>query len=226
MKRTQKNFTHHIRGKSHFTLKGWPFGCLFLLLMVACPTRNKTKDYSNQYLKIDSLKLLVRSGDLIVRNGKDEVSRAARKFNRKDTSFSHCGIIQLEHDSIFVYHALGGRENPSRQLMRQPIDSFCNPVKYDKIAVFRYPMNTIQVQKLHARVMNYYAEKLAFDIFFNYDSNDKMYCSEFVFKSYNFAFNGAITSFLHTDQEPVFVSVDDLYMNTFSREVKRLSFNF
>ena len=44
---------------------------------------------------IDSVKPLLKSGDLIFRNGNDDVSRAARSMNRKDTSFSHCGFVYL-----------------------------------------------------------------------------------------------------------------------------------
>ena len=62
---------------------------------------------------IDSVKPLLESGDLIFRNGNDDVSRAARSMNRKDTSFSHCGFVYRENDSFFVYHAIGGIYNPS-----------------------------------------------------------------------------------------------------------------
>ena len=53
--------------------------------------------------------------------GIDDVSRAARSMNRKDTSYSHCGIVFIENDSVFVYHALGGSYNPSQKLLREPI---------------------------------------------------------------------------------------------------------
>lgn len=190
--------------------------CLFILL--CCRSRPVEDGYAYQYKNLDSAKALVHTGDLIVRNGTDEVSFATRKFNRKDTSYSHCGLIQVENDSIWVYHALGGIYNPSQTLKRQIIDSFCNPMEIDQFAIYRYKFSTAQNQLLSRVVTNYYKEKLPFDMFFNIESNDKMYCSEFVFKSINAVTNGYLMNRLPYTQ-PQYVTVDDLYLNPLTQLV-------
>lgn len=161
---------------------------------------------------------------MIFRNGMDEVSRAARSFNRKDTSFSHCGLLMIENDSIFVYHALGGAYNPSQQLMRQPIDSFCNPAENNAIAIYRFPLSTAQNQKLQQTVRTYYRAGLRFDLFFNFQTDDKMYCSEFVFKSLNRALDHSLNGYVRMDTIPFGITTDDLFLHPKSQLIRRQNF--
>ena len=173
---------------------------------------------------IDSVKPLLKSGDLIFRNGNDEVSRAARSMNRKDTSFSHCGFVYRENDSFFVYHAIGGVYNPRQKIKRELLDSFCNPKENDAIGIYRYGLTTKEEDKLDTIVKNYFNAGLKFDMYFNFLSDDVMYCSEFVFKSLNQSTNGSLSKYLRLDTIPYGVSTDDLFLNEKSRLVKRQQF--
>ena len=124
-------------------MKRTEFVFLFLLfLCLSCKNSQDTQLTSAMlaanFQRIDRAKSLIKSGDIIFRNGIDDVSRAARSMNRKDTSYSHCGVLFIENDSVFVYHALGGSYNPSQKLLREPIDSFCNPKDNDAFGIYRY----------------------------------------------------------------------------------------
>ncbi len=190
----------------------------------SAPADSDPVKMSANYRLIKQLQPLLQSGDMIFRNGNDEVSRAARRFNRKDTSYSHCGLLFIENDTPFVYHALGGRYNPSQELMRQPLDSFCNPAENNAIAVYRYPLNPAQQAKLRQAVSAYYRSGLKFDLFFNFRSDDKMYCAEFVFKSLNRSVDSALTSYVRTDTIPFGVTTDDLFLHPDSRLIKKERF--
>ncbi|MFM2138529.1 MAG: hypothetical protein RJA57_836 [Bacteroidota bacterium] len=168
---------------------------------------------------------LVRNGDLIFRNGTDEVSRAARSMNRKDTSFSHCGLLFIENDSVVVYHAIGGIYNPSQRLRREPIDSFCNPRENDAYGIYRFPLTAGQTDSLRHIVAGYYAAGLKFDLYFNFLSDDVMYCSEFVFKSLNRARQMRMSAYVRLDTLPYGVTTDDLFLHPESREVKKDRFS-
>jgi Permuted papain-like amidase enzyme, YaeF/YiiX, C92 family len=209
-------------------MKRYVFHPLFLLFFAwACqvpPAPKKWKDpvlLSKNFRLIDSTKPLVQSGDVIFRNGDDDVSRAARSMNRKDTSFSHCGLIQIEGDTIFVYHSIGGVYNPDMHLRRDPIDSFCNPADNNAFGVYRYNLNGDQLQRLSEVVHQAYRSGLRFDLYFNYQSDDVMYCSEFVFKSLNRSADGAFTKYIRLDTMPFGVTTDDIYLNENCRLVKR-----
>ena len=204
---------------------------LFLFFLIACHTtpEKKLSIHSSESLAadfrmIDSAKTLIHNGDIIFRNGNDEVSRAARSMNRKDTSFSHCGLLLIENDSIFVYHALGGIYNPSQRLRRDPIDSFCTPFENNAFGIYRYNLKKDQQGKLGTVVKNYYRAGLKFDLFFNYQSDDVMYCSEFVFKSLNQSVDGAFSKYIRLDTIPFGVTTDDIFLNENCRLIKKQLF--
>ncbi|MCF3109843.1 hypothetical protein LL912_13770 [Niabella sp. CC-SYL272] len=215
------------RGRFHFTFKGWPWGRLFLLLLfTSCHTKRLPAVHSTLSVQreLNLLKPLLHSGDLILRNGTDATSQATRKFNRKDTSFSHCGIIAVEGDTVWVYHAIGGSYNPSQALKKEPLDSFSKPGETDRIAVYRYRLATEEQQRLMNIVREHYKSRLPFDLFFNYDTNDRMYCSEFVFKSVNKSMNGRLSTVIRRQTAPVYISIDDLFLNDWALPVKNISY--
>lgn len=210
----------------HFTFKGWPWGPLFLLLcMAGCrPDPSKTPSAGQVFRQLDSLKPFLRSGDLVFRNGTDEISLATRKFNRSDTSFSHCGLIAVEENMIWVYHAIGGRYNPPQSLKKELLDSFANPRDNDKIAVYRYPLTTTEQERLTALVQEHYKNRLPFDPFFNFETDGRMYCSEFVFKSINRCMGGRLLPVIRRQTGPVYISIDDLFLNPYAAPVKKIMY--
>jgi Permuted papain-like amidase enzyme, YaeF/YiiX, C92 family len=210
-------------------MKRYYFIFLFLLFLCCSCKTSPGKKPSPEMLAanfqlIDSVKSLIKSGDVIFRNGMDEVSKAARSMNRKDTSFSHCGLVFIENDSVFVYHAIGGIYNPSQRLRRDPIDSFCTPVENNAFGIYRYNLKKQQEEQLKLVVNNYYRAGLKFDLFFNFQSDDVMYCSEFVFKSLNKSVNGAFTKYVRMDTIPYGVTTDDIFLNENCRLIKRQDF--
>ncbi len=174
--------------------------------------------------RIRNLGAVLQTGDLVFRNGNDEVSRAARSFNRKDTSYSHCGLVMVENDTAFVYHALGGIYNPSQKLLREPLERFCNPAENNAVAAYRYPLSASQLDILKTTVRKYYQAGLKFDLYFNFLSDDRMYCAEFVFKSLNKALNQALTPYVRMDTIPFGVTTDDLFLHPVARLLRKESF--
>jgi hypothetical protein len=205
----------------------WLISCLLFFSggckeqKVAAPDDASIKRH---YLQIDSVRPLLRSGDIIFRNGTDEVSRAARSMNRIDTSFSHCGILMIENDSAMVYNAIGGIYNPDQKLRRELLDSFLLPREADRFAVYRYHLDGKQADSLQKIVRAYYAAGLPFDMFFNVQTDDKMYCSEFVFKALNRSLNGALGRIVQAREWPFGISPDDLYLNDMATLIKRVDF--
>ncbi len=185
-----------------------------------------SSELSVAYKTIDSTKQLIKNGDVIFRNGRDEISQAARSMNRKDTSFSHCGLVFIEHDSVFVYHALGGSYNPNQRLKRELLDSFCTPIDNKAFGLYRYSLKKEETNKLKLIVDNYYKAGLKFDMYFNYFSDDVMYCSEFVFKSLNKSVKGALNKYVRLDTLPYGVTTDDIFLNENCRLIKRQQFGW
>lgn len=204
---------------------------VFLFLLFLCFSCNVQKEKSIDpvtlavnFQLINNAKPLIKSGDIIFRNGTDEVSQAARSMNRKDTSYSHCGVLFIENDSVVVYHALGGSYNPGQKLLREPIDSFCNPKDNNAFGIYRYSLSGDQLLLMQQTVLNYYKQGLKFDMYFNYFSDDKMYCSEFVFKSLNKSYGGALSGYIRLDTIPFGVTTDDIFLHPQCKMIRKESF--
>ncbi len=206
--------------------KRWLCSCL-LLFCVACQDAGKKNTPSEAALQqyqeaIAEVKPLLQSGDLIFRSGTDEVSQAARSMNRVDTSFSHCGLVLIENDTAFVYHAIGGNFNPSQKLRRDPVEVFCEVPDADRFAVYRYKLSKPELDSLSTIIRRHYAAGLKFDLYFNMLSDDVMYCSEFVYKCLERSLLVPLSQTIAPREWPYGITPDDLYLNGRTLLIKRV----
>ena len=216
--------------------KRWLICCLFFL--AACGDgRSKTILQYNKmiadsiaqvqlaaraFTQIRLLQPMIRSGDLITRTGNDFTSESLRKFNQRDQTFSHCGIASIENDSIFIYHALGGEFNPDEKLKREPLQLFGEAFNNRGIGIFRYTLQPKENAQLISTVKKWYQDGLMFDMQFDLDTNDRMYCAEFVYKALTTAAAGRFVIKKSHIKDFEFVGVDDLYLQTQCVELKRI----
>lgn len=156
---------------------------------------------------------LVRNGDMITRLGTDITSEMLRQMNQVDKSFSHCGIASIENDTIFVYHAIGGEFNPDQKLKREPLFNFCHPSENKAVGVFNMALDSITIRKLISIVQTTYRNGIPFDLKFDYKTDDRLYCAEFVSKSYGKAIRD--NNWFHFSVRNTFkyVAVDNLFLN-------------
>ncbi len=171
---------------------------------------------------IADLKPFLQNGDLIFRSGTDEVSQAARSMNRVDTSFSHCGLLLIENDSVFVYHAIGGSFNPGQKLRRDPLEVFCSVPDADRFAVYRYDLSKEEADSLSVLIRHHHKKGLKFDMYFNILSDDEMYCSEFVYKCLENSLHVPLSTGIAPREWPYGITPDDLYLNGRTLLIKRV----
>lgn len=126
---------------------------------------------------------MVEPGDIITRCGIDLTSEILRRLNKKDRTFSHIGIASIENDTLFVYHAIGGEFNPDQKLRREMLWSFAHPDDNRMVALFRLNINKTQKKQIIAEVQRLYHNGVMFDMDFDWKTNDRLYCAEFVAKS-------------------------------------------
>lgn len=216
--------------------KRWHYCCL--LFFCACFQKN-TSD-TNTTDKRDSLvekriiteamdsiyyyKRWVKQGDLIVRTGRDFASETFRQLSQHDKTYSHCGIASIEHDSLFVYHSIGGEWNPDQKLRRDPFELFCNPYENRGFGIFRYKLSSQQNKNLTNEIERLYREEVTFDMLFDLNTDDRMYCSEFVYKTITRATKDSVVIPIAVAGNKKFVTIDDLFENRWCREIKRIKF--
>lgn len=125
----------------------------------------------------------IRNGDLIVRTGNDFTSDALRSLCRTDKTYSHCGWVVETRDGLRVIHALGGEWNPDQTLCCESLADFINPRSNRGYGLFRFSLNEWEAVYLNAIVLRYWQHKLRFDMAFNAEDDERMYCAEFTAKT-------------------------------------------
>jgi hypothetical protein len=162
---------------------------------------------------VDSGISLLKTGDIVVRTGVDISSYMLSQMNRTNKTYSHCGIVMIEHGYPFVYHSIGGEDNPDARLRRDSASFFFSPYNNMGFGIARYDMTDSNISKLGKIVRQYYREGRKFDMAFDLKTDDRLYCAEFVYKAVNRATGDS------TYIKPVtvlgyhFVGIDNLIIN-------------
>ena len=173
---------------------------------------------------IERSKQNIRQGDLILRTGIDFTSESLRLFSATDKTFSHCGIASIEHDTIFVYHSLGGEWNPDEKLRRDRLELFCDPGENRGFGIFTFNFQPKQLKALDSIVRSWYAEGVTFDMDFDLNTDDRLYCAEFVGKALQRASGGAIKFSTTRINNFEFIAVDNLFLHKNCVEKERTKY--
>jgi hypothetical protein len=156
---------------------------LFLLsaiLLLYSFRRSELSGMNKTLLNADTLPhALFESGDLIFRNGNGFTSGVFRKLSLNDQSYSHAGILHRRNGKLFVYHLIGGENNPNSVMRLEPLENFINPENSESFAVFRCDLDNRKIDSLAG---SYFKAHVQFDMDFDLSTNDKMYCTELIYK--------------------------------------------
>ncbi|MGV8111602.1 MAG: YiiX/YebB-like N1pC/P60 family cysteine hydrolase [Lentimicrobium sp.] len=128
----------------------------------------------------------LNDGDIIFRKGRSLVS-AVVMMNDPTTAFSHVGIVVHRDGEPFIIHAVPGEpdENGDEKVRCDKTADFISHDKASRYAVYRLCSDTAGFSaRAASKAMEYYHEKLAFDKAFNIKSDDRLYCTELVWKAY------------------------------------------
>lgn len=164
---------------------------LLAMLMQACkradrpagaPAMTRETNPWNVHM-IDSSVQLLQNGDLVLRTGADATSYMLRQMNLTNKTYSHCGIVMIENGYPFVYHSIGGEDNPDEKLRRDSASFFFSPVSNERLGIARLDLSGSQISLLHDIVQRYYKMAVPFDMDFDLSTNDRLYCAEFVYKA-------------------------------------------
>jgi len=101
-------------------------------------------------------------------------------MNKKDRRFSHVGIVNIEGGIPFVYHSLGGSFNPDQKIIREPVFSFASPLA--NLSVGAYHLIHINKPLISKLLDSVYRKGVPFDMDFDLNTDNRMYCSEMVYK--------------------------------------------
>lgn len=166
----------------------------------------------------------LRDGDLILRTGKDFISLSLRQFSVHDKTYSHCGLVRIEEGRPYVYHAIGGEDNPDGRLRRDRFETFCNPQYNSGFGIFRYRLEAAQISRLDSLINLFYKKRVRFDLKFDLSTDSSFYCAEFVYKAVERATgNPHFFSLSHIGNFE-YVAIDNLFLTPYARAVYQTVF--
>jgi len=191
---------------------------------------------------IKNSKALLQDGDLVMRSDNDFESLTLQNFSDSDRSYSHAGIAFKEDGKFLIYHSMTGSENPSGLVRKDPFDSFVSPARKTGFGIFRYQLSATEKEKFHTVLKENISKKIPFDLTFSLRTDDSLYCSEMIYKGLKISTGERIvlpTSTLKNFQPKIlgykyrnvflkkyeYVSLDNLYLNPFCKEITRVTYN-
>lgn len=162
---------------------------------------------------VDSCVGLLKQGDVVVRKGNDVTSEMLCLMNATDKSYSHCGIVLIENGYPFVYHSIGGEDNPDARLRRDSANFWFSPANNLSFGIVRLDVPENKKDNLSGIVRRYYRQGKRFDIKFDLKSEDRFYCAEFIYKVVNRAIEDSAYLQPITLLGYTFIGIDNLYLN-------------
>lgn len=174
-----------------FTVQNIPY-TLLLFFILSCNLPVQDREFHKadilkpadtlSYLKeIDSVGAFLQTGDLVFRRGNDFASQTFANMNQEDKRFSHVGFLSIQGGTALVYHCLGGSFNPDQKILKEPLSKFLSPKSNLAFGFYRFTplLNKFRLQK---SLDSLYAAGIPFDLKFDLKTDDRLYCSELVYK--------------------------------------------
>ncbi len=182
-------------------MKPLPHIAVFLLLLLASACGNGPAPvFSNDIAvlnkeMVQDAKGSIRTGDIILRSGRDITSYRIRELSEKDKTYSHAGIAYVVDTAVYIYHIVPPElyENKADSILRmERLEDFAQPAHSFGFGIVRYPLSQDEIQKAIHYLDSLKSKKIAFDRLFDLTDSEKMYCSEMIDNTLGYASNDRI----------------------------------
>jgi Permuted papain-like amidase enzyme, YaeF/YiiX, C92 family len=129
-----------------------------------------------------------KTGDLIFRRGKSLASQAVL-LTDLNSCYSHVGILTLVKGRPFVIHSVPYEKgNGNDEMKCEKLESFLSFEKASRAAVYRVNgMSDASLTKAVQWAMKAFDARVKFDEEYNLVSDDRLYCTELIWKCFRTA---------------------------------------
>jgi hypothetical protein len=166
----------------------------------------------------------VQSGDLVLRCGRGFISNAMRNFSIQEKKYSHAGIAVIENGKVFVCHMLGDEvEDSMSDFLKEPFELFCSPNGNSSFAVYRYKLSREQTTQFIKSLEELSSKIIPFDAQFDLESDEKLYCTELIYKCLQKSSNNSNYLPLSRIGNRSYVAIDNLYLNNHCKKIASFS---
>jgi hypothetical protein len=223
--------------------------CIFIT--AACgsaslPNEPRTSAEKNKAM-IEEAAKEVKTGDILLRCGKDMTSYKVREMSEIDKTYSHAGIAIVKPEGVYIYHITPPEidEPKSDTLIRlEPLSKFANPENNFEIGIGRFSLSDQQANNLISRLDSLRVAKVSFDFLFDLNSKERMYCSEMLDDGLRYATDGVVSlkrnafkdsrlvkkvgSYLKADTNIVrsrlYIPIENIYLHPSCKIIKQYKF--
>lgn len=168
----------------------------------------------NDFPTIERLK----DGDIIFRRAYGVDSNIALNFSDGEKRYSHAGIIVKDINNAYVIHSLNDKKLNYNGVVKTPLQIYLDNI--DIWAVYRYDIKDSLQNKVARLALKLKDNNIYFDDKFDLNTDDKMYCSEFIFKVVNMAAEKKIITAKKKFMGRTFVTISNLYENKYSKMIE------
>jgi hypothetical protein len=129
-----------------------------------------------------------RTGDLVFRRGKSFASQAVL-LTDQNSGYSHVGILFISNGKSFVIHAVPDESDDGSDVIKcEKLESFLSFEKASRAGIYRIPGLSEEIlDKVVGWGRKAFDAKLGFDDEYNLSTDDKLYCTELIWKCYRSA---------------------------------------
>jgi len=184
---------------------------------------NRSSNPYNTNLR-DSAISLLHDGDLVLRLGSDMTSYMLSQLNQRTKAYSHCGIVFIEDGKPYIYHSIGGEDNPDQKIRRDSAAFWFSPANNLAIGIARFSLDDTELNTFREVIRQYYTDKRMFDMEFDLETDDRLYCAEMIYKGIDKAMD------THNFIKPInifglrCIDIDGLFLNDHTKLICQLRY--
>ncbi len=149
----------------------------FLLGLTFVSCSSEVKEETNTNWTIEEFKANVEDGDVILKMGFGQVSKIISKQLSENIPLSHCAIVYKKNDGFYMIHSVSGSISDEDGVQISTVDKFYEDIKPNSLFVLRHKSEDSSRSKISSEAKKILKKKVPFDLEFNKDNSDKLYCS-------------------------------------------------
>lgn len=131
---------------------------------------------------------MIKSGDLVFRQGRGIFSELFMNIGDVDSQFSHVGVVYKEKNVAHVIHTEANEFTGIGLAKIELLSDFVSDSNAIRYAFYRVKgLNNERAEHVVNTALKYVTDKIPFDSEFNLQDNNKLYCTELVYKAYKLA---------------------------------------
>lgn len=156
---------------------------LFLFLSPFCCSQEKDPCVLENEDRPDLT--LIKNGDIVFRQGTGIFSYLFRNIGGEYSAFSHVGIVYFENNKVFVIHTEANDLTGIGFAKTEELSVFINACNASKHAFYRVQnLASYETATVLDSALKYVNDKIPFDTDFDLTNEDRLYCTELVYKAF------------------------------------------